>query len=526
VLGRPRAASAARGRRRVGDRTCTTVIVCARARRRPEGLRLSDGRLPEAGDIFAALPPPHADGAALRAAIRGLRAADGVLTGVVDDDPTGSQAMHDVQVVLTASQSACDAALAGPAGTCFVLTNSRSMDSSSAAAATAQAARALIAAARSRGRRIQLVSRSDSTLRGHVMAEIAALQSVRAEVSGTGFDGVLLVPAFLEAGRLTAADIHWARSPAGLVPVGTTEFARDAAFGYTSSDLKNFLAEKTGGQIAPPDVLSVSITDIRAGGPARVRELLAGLRAGMWAVVNATEYSDLETVACGVLQAERAGQRLAFRTGPSFVRALTGTEPAEPLRGERLWAGGRRAGHGLIVVGSHVGQTSRQLAVLLDRSDITGIELSVPAVVGGSQDAVAATARQVSGALRGSHVVLYTSRTVAAADDVTDGLRIARMVSAAVARTVRLALPAGPAWILAKGGITSHDVAVHGLGMLRAEVAGQLLPGVISVFRPVDAAPEAVGLPYVVFAGNVGDDQTLAQVVGILDGSRDTLSRR
>ena len=496
------------------------MIVCARARRQPEGLTLPDGRLPRAGDVFPALPPPRGDGAALRASIREMRAADGVLAGVIDDDPTGSQAMHGVQVVFTATQEACEAALAGPAGTCFVLTNSRSMDSSAATDVTAQAARVLIAAASRRGTRIQLVSRSDSTLRGHVMAEIGALQSVRTGVAGARFDGVLLIPAFLEAGRLTAADIHWARTPAGLVPVGVTEFARDPAFGYTSSDLKDFLAEKAGGQIAPGDITSISIADIRTGGPDRVRELLAGLNDGNWAVVNATEYSDLETVTCGVLLAERAGQRFVFRTGPSFVRALTGTEPIEPLRGERLWAGGRRAGYGLIVVGSHVGQTSRQLAVLRERSDIAGIELSVPAIVAGREDAAAAAARRVTAALRRSHAVLYTTRDVAVAGNAADGRKIARAVSAAVARTVRLALPARPAWILAKGGITSHDVAVLGLGIRRAEVAGQLLPGVISVFRPVDAEPAAVGLPYIVFAGNVGDDQTLARVAAILDGSQ------
>jgi uncharacterized protein YgbK (DUF1537 family) len=91
---------------------------------------------------------------------------------------------------------------------------------------------------------------------------------------------------------------------------------------------------------------------------------------------------------------------------------------------------------------------------------------------------------------------------------------------AALSRTVRQALPARPAWVIAKGGITSHDVAVHGLGIRRAEVAGQLFPGVISVFRPIDAAPQAIGVPYIVFAGNVGGDQALAQVVTILNGDQ------
>ncbi len=126
------------------------------------------------------------------------------------------------------------------------------------------------------------------------------------------------------------------------------------------------------------------------------------------------------------------------------------------------------------------------------------------------------TAGQVSRALAHSDVLLYTSREVAAGATAGASLEIARAVSAAVARTVRLALPARPAWVVAKGGITSHDVALHGLGIRRAEVAGQLLPGAISVFRPVDAPPEAIGMPYVVFAGNVGDDGTLAHVAGIM----------
>jgi uncharacterized protein YgbK (DUF1537 family) len=99
-------------------------------------------------------------------------------------------------------------ALAGPAATCFVLTNTRSMEEPAAAETNVLAARGLLAVAERRGTRLQLVSQSDSTLRGHVMAEVMALDSVCRETAGRGYDGVLLVPAFLEAGRLTAGDIH------------------------------------------------------------------------------------------------------------------------------------------------------------------------------------------------------------------------------------------------------------------------------------------------------------------------------
>jgi uncharacterized protein YgbK (DUF1537 family) len=470
---------------------------------------------PSAEEVLAAQPPARPDDDAIRAAIRALRADGRLLLGVLDDDPTGSQAVHDVQVVTVTDEDAYESAFEGAAGTCFVLTNTRSLDEADAVALNDQVARGLLAAGGRLGGRVQLVSRSDSTLRGHVMAEVTALQEVQRSVTGRGFDGVLLAPAFLEAGRLTAGDIHWARVSGSLVPVGETEFAGDATFGYSASNLQDFIIEKSGGALGPGQVLSLSLTDIRAGGPERVAGLLSGVRDGQWVVVNATEYSDLDTVALGVLLAEQAGRSILFRTGPSFVRSLAGMGPKAPLRGAEL---GSHAGHGLVVVGSHVGQTSRQLAALRARGGVTEVELDVPALLGG-EDVVRRAAAAVAGALSQSDVVLYTSRTLVRGRDRDDSLAIARTVSAALARVVRDALAAGPAWVVAKGGITSHDVAAGGLGLRRAEVAGQLFPGVISVFRPLDAAPAALGKPYVVFAGNVGDDDTLADVVAILNGA-------
>jgi uncharacterized protein YgbK (DUF1537 family) len=485
-------------------------------RRWPREERIAVGSLPTAPEVFAALPPALPDDGGLRQSVRAMRAADGLLLGALDDDPTGSQAVHGVQVVTVLEQDAYQAAF-GAAPVCFVLTNTRSLAEPAAVERTRQAAGGLIAVAGRRGARIQLVSRSDSTLRGHVMAEVSALQAARRHALGSGFDGVLLVPAFLEAGRLTAGDIHWARVGGDLVPVGQTEFARDVAFGYTASDLKDFISEKSAGAVAAAQVASISLADIRLGGPPRVRDLLAGIPGGAWVVVNATEYSDLDAVACGVLLAERDGQSFLFRTGPSFVRALAGLGPMAPLRGREIWPGTRHRGHGLIVVGSHVGQTTRQVAALRARNATADIELDVASVMAGPDQVVADVARQVTAALSRSDVLLYTSRALVRGRDAADGLAIARTVSAALAQIAGRALAAGPAWVVAKGGITSHDVAVAGLGIRRAEVAGQLFPGMISLLRPIDAAAAAVGMPYVVFAGNVGDDQALAEVVAILN---------
>jgi uncharacterized protein YgbK (DUF1537 family) len=467
-------------------------------------------------EVLAGLPRARTDGAALRASIRAVRAEADLLLGVLDDDPTGSQAVRDVQVVTVLEESAYAAALAGPAATCFVLTNTRSLGEARAVRLTMRAARGLMAVAERRGARIQLISRSDSTLRGHVRAEVAALSTVRQNTVGSGFDAVLLIPAFLEAGRLTAADIHWARVGTSVVAVGETEFARDAAFGYRASNLRDFVAEKAAGAIRRDDVRSINLADIRVGGPSAVRDLLVGLQDCTWVVVNATEYSDLEVVACGVLMAERAGTSLLFRTGPSFVRALTGLEPMPPLRGQQLLPAAGRGTHGLVVAGSHVGQTSRQVAALRAARGIAYIELDVSAVASGAESVVTAAAQQVTAALARSDVLLCTSRAFLRGHDAEDNLAIGRRISAALSRITGEALAAKPAWIVAKGGITAHDVAVHGLRIRRANVAGQLYPGMISVLHPIDAAPDAIGMPYVVFPGNVGDDDALAHVVALL----------
>ena len=486
--------------------------------------------LPSADEVLSAQPPARPDDESVRASVRALRGGgsgwERLLLGVLDDDPTGSQAVHDVQVVTVFDEDAYGAAFAGDAGTCFVLTNTRSLDEADAVALNSRVARGLLAAGDRAGGRVRFISRSDSTLRGHVMAEVGALQAVQRSVTGRGFDGVLLAPAFLEAGRVTAGDIHWARVSGELMPVGDTEFARDATFGYSASDLRDFIVEGSGAGVRPDDVVSLGLADIRAGGASRVAELLSDVHDGQWVVVNATEYSDLDTVAHGVLLAEQAGRSFVFRTGPSFVRSLAGMGPKAPLRGAELFgargvSGARGAArHGLVVVGSHVGQTSRQVAALRARGGVTEVELDVPALLNGA-DVVGKAAGRVAAALAESDVLLYTSRALVRGRDRDDSLAIARTVSAALSQVVRDSLATGPAWVVAKGGITSHDVAVRGLGIRRAEVAGQLFPGVISVFRPLDAAPAAIGQPYVVFAGNVGDDGTLADVVAILNGDQE-----
>lgn len=262
-----------------------------------------------------ALPPVRVEANA-RERIRRARGAQRRIA-VLDDDPTGSQTVHDVTVVT--DTGALVTALAEPGSCCFILTNTRSLDEPAAVAANTDVGRVLFE--RLDGS-VDVISRSDSTLRGHVIAEVCALDRVRRQVLGRGFDGVLLVPAYLEAGRFTVGDVHWARVAGEPRPVGETEFARDATFGFSASNLREFVAEVSRGRIRADQVRSITLDDIRLGGPQRVAEVLAGVTDLTFVVVNAVDYADLDIVVLGLLDAEASGKAFLYRTGPSFPQAL------------------------------------------------------------------------------------------------------------------------------------------------------------------------------------------------------------
>jgi uncharacterized protein YgbK (DUF1537 family) len=339
---------------------------------------------------------------------------------------------------------------------------------------------------------------------------------------GRDYDGVLLAPAYFEAGRVTVGDTHWARVAGQFVPVGLTEFAGDASFGYSASDLREFIAEKSAGQVRAADVVSIGIEDIRSGGPERVAEILAGLQGLQFAVVNALEYADYEVVALAATRLESAGKSWLYRTAPSFVPVLAGLEDNPPLSGAEIWPGPKRPGHGLVVVGSHTAMTNQQVEQARAHHPLTVVELDAGKVLDPRAGAghVQEVAGRVVAALEHTNVLLITSRSVARGGGPVDDLACARLVSEAVTDALAPLEGHEPAWVIAKGGITSHDVAVQGFGIRRAVVVGQLGRGIISVFRPVVARPGAVGMPYVVFAGNVGNPESLAQAIDQLEAGK------
>lgn len=434
---------------------------------------------------------------------------------VLDDDPTGSQCVSNVQVAFEEDTALIATTLEKPGSTCFVLTNTRALDEAEAVAKNRRILAGVLAERGAEG--LHLVSRSDSTLRGHVIAEPNALADTLAE-AGIETDAFLFCPAMIEAGRFTEDNIHYAVVDGQPVRVEDTDFARDATFSYKNSDLTTFLEEKSGGAIAATDVITLSLTDIREGGVETIKQKLAEVSKRQWVVINATDYSDMEVVADAITQLETAGKVFITRCGPSFVRPLAGQQGANVLSPKNITLGSDRLPHGLLVVGSHVGLTTAQLAEVQASSGLAEFELQVeklldPATRVPHLDEMVEAVRT---GLETNDCVVYTSRALISTKDPSESLAIARSVSDAVVEVVQRVRSARPAWVIAKGGITSHEVAHKGLDIRLATAEGQFFPGQISLFTPQDAPAEVIGAPYVVFPGNVGGRTALAEVVARL----------
>ena len=429
---------------------------------------------------------------------------------VLDDDPTGTQTVHGVPVLTEWSVTALAAELAEPGPVFFILTNSRAYPAPRACALNREIGHNLVNAGRLSGRSFQVVSRGDSTLRGHYPAETEAL----AEALGGGFDATLIIPAFFEGGRVTKDDVHYVADAGRLVPVGETEFARDATFGFRSSNLRSWVEEKTGGRVRAADVGSFSLDDLR-GDQARLVAKLGGLAHGAVAIVNAAEPGDLQALTAALASAPVRGKKFLFRTAASFVATQAGIAPRPLLRTAEIAAPG--SGRGLVVVGSHVEKTTRQLQNRLAGGRVSAVEVDVGKLLVTDARAaeVSRAARQVETLLAGGkNAVLSTSRVLVTGLTVAENLAIGETIARSLVKIVS-SLRERPRWLVAKGGITSSEVATAALGVRRALVLGQALPGV-----PVwQLGPETrwPGLGYVVFPGNVGGVDALGQLVASLD---------
>lgn len=398
---------------------------------------------------------------------------------VLDDDPTGIQTVHGCLLITQWDEESVRLGFADEQPFFYILTNTRALTREEAARVTREAMEMVVKVNEDYGYRLVIVSRSDSCLRGHFPLETDVMRECFTGRGLSVLPKTPFCPAFIESGRVTIKGVHYMKDGERMIPVSETEFARDNVFGYHTSVLHDYILEKG----ADPDD---------------------------YIIVNAQSYEELNASASQIVSSVLAhDSSIIIRSSSSLPKAIAGCPDIPLLDGSML----KSAGVGCFIVGSHVKKTTRQLEALLCESGTFGVELDVRRILEDSEPLMQETLavmQQVAG--QGLVPVVYTSRQEVRLDDADLRQHLGQKVSDFLVDVVRR-MPFTPAYLVAKGGITSHDIMTKGLGIKSARVMGQIVNSVPCVMTR--------DFPYVIFPGNVGDENSLRETYQKLSVSQD-----
>jgi uncharacterized protein YgbK (DUF1537 family) len=387
---------------------------------------------------------------------------------VLDDDPTGIQTVHGCLLITQWDEESIRLGFSDSQPFFYILTNTRAMTRDEAARVTREAMETVIKVNEDYGYRLIIVSRSDSCLRGHFPLETDVMRQCLESHGYAVADKTLFCPAFIEAGRVTIDGVHYLKEEDGhLIPVSETEFARDNVFGYHTSVLTEYIKEK-------------------------------GANPDDYEIINAQSYDELQAAAQRI-----CSQGSIIRSSSSLPKAISGI-PDIPLLDKRILSPQANTPP-LFVIGSHVQKTTRQLECLLQAEGTCGIEVDVQRILDDA-DALMLETIDVIKQVVDNYLtpVLYTSRQEIRLTDADQRQHLGQQVSDFLVACVRR-LPFTPSYLVGKGGITSHDILTKGLGIKSARVLGQIVNSVPCVMTPS-------GFPYIIFPGNVGNENSLREV--------------
>lgn len=311
----------------------------------------------------------------------------------------------------------------------------------------------------------------DSTLRGHIGAELAAMLAALADP----LPAAVVCPAFPAQGR-GLADGYLVHGGAAV----------------RTPHLPSILADQTGLEVA-----AVGLATVRSGAGKLVTALNRARRTGVrLLVVDAVSEEDVANV---VAAAQSTGMLLCGSAG------MAGELAARRARGRQFSrvAASIQAGPVLAVVGSGSVMAHRQIAQVA-----ASREMRVRAVAGSwvNVDLIGVQSRPMGDWLihmaePGPGVALEGPPARASAANLAD------LVHGVVARMQ-------PAALVVVGGDTAHFV-LRGLGIRRLDVVEELEPG-IPLALGLDR--EGVGRAIVLKPGSFGDEDTLLTLVRLVRG--------
>lgn len=396
---------------------------------------------------------------------------------MLDDDPTGIQTVHGCLLITRWDEESVRTGFEDSEPFFYILTNTRAMTREEAERVTREAMEMVVKVNQDYGYRLIVVSRSDSCLRGHFPLETDVMRECLKRHGYEAAAKTPFCPAFIEAGRVTIDGIHYMLDGKRLIPVSQTEFACDNVFAYHTSILTEYIKEK-------------------------------GANPEDYEIVNAESYDELRAFARQLTSPishhpsdiSHHPSAIVIRSSSSLPKAISGISD-QPLLDRSIL---KQAGVGCFVVGSHVRKTTQQLEQLLQTEGTCAIEVDVQRILDDADGLMMETLDTMSQIVeQGLTPVVYTSRQEIRLEDADQRQRLGQQVSDFLVDIV-YRLPFTPSYLVGKGGITSHDILTKGLGIRSARVLGQVVPSVPCVM--------AAHFPYIIFPGNVGNEQSLREV--------------
>lgn len=430
---------------------------------------------------------------------------------VLDDDPTGIQTVHNVFVYTDWSYETIKKAFEEKENMLFILTNSRSFTREKTYNVHKEIAENISKVYLETKKEFIIISRGDSTLRGHYPLETETLREVITQNTKIEYNGEIISPFFKEGGRFTIDDIHYVLYGNNLIPAAETEFAKDKSFGYNSSNLREWCLEKTN----IDNSVSISIKELRSFDKESIKNKLLNAKNFQKIIVNAIDYIDLKAFAAVFIEVLNEKNEYIFRSAASMVKVLGNIKTKSLLTKKDIIDDDNKNG-GLIIIGSHVKKTTIQLEKLKEiKRNIKFIEFNQHRVFedNGLDDEVKKTIELVEDNIKqGITAAVYTRRDrIDLPDNNPDKqLEMSVKISDAITKIVSQ-LQIKPSFIISKGGITSSDIGTKGLMAKKSLVLGQI-ENAVPVWLTGDEA-KFKNMPYIIFPGNVGNDDTLKNIV-------------
>ena len=443
---------------------------------------------------------------------------------VFDDDPTGSQTVHDCLLLLKWDYQTLLKGVRSPSKLLFILCNTRSLDEKEATKRLNEICINFITVINNEGYSLKdfiFISRGDSTLRGHNFLEPYVINKNLGP-----FDATFHIPAFIEGGRFTINGGHFIKD----MPVHKTIFAKDKIFGYETNNIKELLYKKSKSKIKFEEIKSLNLSELEMLEFEEKNKIfikIRNLKNNVQVIVDAKNYLHLDKF-CLLVSKLNSDKKFLFRTAASFISAFS--KVGFNTKNNFYYSGLRRKNNnnkymlGLIVVGSHVDISTKQLLHLLKISSCKPVEINVDKFFNflklsdknsSIKDFKNQLVDQIKDLIKEEFTpVLFTSRKVISFREKCEEFSFKKDLALFIAQIVK-ELKHDIGYLVSKGGITSNTILSEGFNIESAYLEGQVITGV-SLLR-VNITETNTCIPFVTFPGNIGEPNSLEKVKLILE---------